>query len=136
MLNKEEIFNLLKSQEFINSIESFGIYSLLIFGSILTDEFNEESDVDFAVISEREMELDLILDLEIYLHNLLGREIDVIDLKAKNIDLFLMVDILNKNNILYTKDENNELECLYNEIDKVYKENENFFYFRKVDLLS
>lgn len=71
-----------------------------------------------------------------YFESLLKREIDVVDLKSSNLDFFVKVSILNSYREVFSVDNNLELNKYYNEIDKIYKENENFFHFRKVDLLS
>ena len=70
------------------------------------------------------------------MQNLLNREIDVLDLRSEGLDLFLKINILNKGKVVYTKDNRESLDILYNETDKIYKENENFIHFRKVDVLS
>ena len=71
-----------------------------------------------------------------YFEKLLKREIDLIDLKNDNLDLFVKINILNTGSVIYSTDNNLELEILKNKVDKLYKENENFIYFRKRDLLS
>lgn len=74
--------------------------------------------------------------MELYFEKLLKREIDLIDLKSDNLDLFVKINILNTGSVIYSTDNNLELEILKNKVDKLYKENENFMYFRKRDLLS
>ena len=74
--------------------------------------------------------------MELYFEKLLKREIDLIDLKNDNLDLFVKINILNTGSVIYSTDNNLELEILKNKVDKLYKENENFIYFRKRDLLS
>lgn len=73
--------------------------------------------------------------MELYFEKLLKREIDLIDLKSDNLDLFVKINILNTGSVIYSTDNNLELEILKNKVDKLYKENENFMYFRKRDLL-
>ncbi|MPN33375.1 hypothetical protein SDC9_180861 [bioreactor metagenome] len=113
---------------------------MLIFGSIVSDdvdnEFNEESDVDIALLASKSIELDSILEIELFFQNLLNREIDVLDLRSESLDIFVKISILNTGKIIYTADDGMSLEVLYNETDRIYRENENFMYFRKVDVLS
>ncbi len=72
------------------------VKKLSVFGSVLTDRFNDESDIDFVVdfgavdIAEY---VDNYLDMQSSLSQLLGREIDLLEDKAirnpilrKNID--------------------------------------------------
>lgn len=87
------------------------------------------------MISHEKIDFDIILDMELYFEKLLKREIDLIDLKSDNLDLFVKINILNTGSVIYSTDNNLELEILKNKVDKLYKENENFMYFRKRDLL-
>ncbi|SHH33087.1 type VII toxin-antitoxin system MntA family adenylyltransferase antitoxin [Clostridium grantii] len=136
VLDREEIIERLESKEVMDFANKYNITTMIIFGSIISNEFNVESDVDIAILSHDEIELDNILDIELFLQNLLNREIDVLDLRSEGLDLFLKINILNKGKVLYTKDNRESLDVLYNETDKTYKENENFIHFRKVDVLS
>lgn len=138
--SKEEIIEKLNSKEVLDFIKKYDIITLIMFGSIISDdpnnEFNEESDVDLAVLAHKEIELDSILEIELFFQNLLNREIDVLDLKSESLDFFVKISILNYGQIIYSEDNGKTLEALYNETDRIYKENENFIYFRKVDVLS
>lgn len=136
MFSKEQILEKIFSKEVYDKLNSYDLCSVVLFGSIVTDEFNQYSDIDIAIIGKESYELDTILDLEMYFESLLKREIDVVDLKSSNLDFFVKVSILNSYREVFSVDNNLELNKYYNEIDKIYKENENFFHFRKVDLLS
>lgn len=136
MFNKEQILEKIFSKEVYDKLSSYDLCSVVLFGSIVTDEFNEYSDIDIAIIGKESYELDTILNLEMFFESLLKREIDVVDLKSSNLDFFVKVSILNSYKEVFSIDNNLELNKYYNEIDKIYKENENFFHFRKVDLLS
>jgi hypothetical protein len=87
------------------------------------------------MIADTEMELDKVLDIELFLQNLLNREIDVLDLRSDELDLFVKINILNNGKVIYSLDNNEALEAIYNETDRIYKENENFMYFRRGDVL-
>ncbi|MBM7871395.1 putative nucleotidyltransferase [Clostridium pascui] len=138
--DKIEIIEKLKSEEVFNFIKKYNITTMLMFGSIVSDdldnEFNEESDVDIALLASKSIELDSILEIELFFQNLLNREIDVLDLRSESLDIFVKISILNTGKIIYTEDNGMSLEVLYNETDRIYRENENFMYFRKVDVLS
>ena len=45
-----EILDKLKSKELKNYLSKLDINNALVFGSIITDNFNEESDVDIAIL--------------------------------------------------------------------------------------
>ncbi|WP_242966430.1 nucleotidyltransferase family protein [Clostridium sp. BSD9I1] len=138
--DKIEIIEKLKSEEVFNFMKKYNVTTMLIFGSIVSDdldnEFNEESDVDIALLASKSIELDSILEIELFFQNLLNREIDVLDLRSESLDIFVKISILNTGKIIFTEDNGMSLEILYNETDRIYRENENFMYFRKVDVLS
>lgn len=133
---KAEIIEKLNSKEVIDFVNKYNITTMVMFGSITNNEFNQQSDVDLALLANKEIKLDNILDIELFLQNLLNREIDVLDLRSEVLDLFLKINILNTGKVIYSKDNSKSLEVLYNETDRIYRENENFIHFRKVDVLS
>lgn len=136
LYSKKEIINLLTSKDVSNFLSNYPITNMIMFGSITNDEFSDDSDVDLALVGDSTLKLDNILDLEIFLQNLLNREIDILDLRSQSLDLFVRINILNTGEIIYSTDSNKNFDILYNETDRLYKENENFIYFRKVDVLS
>ncbi len=61
------------------------VAQLSVFGSVLTDKFNEDSDIDFLVSFNAmpiEDYVDNYLQLSMALGELLGREIDLVEDKA------------------------------------------------------
>lgn len=61
------------------------VAQLSVFGSALTDRFNDNSDIDFLVSFEAmpiENYADNYLQLSMALEELLGREIDLVEYKA------------------------------------------------------
>jgi predicted nucleotidyltransferase len=138
-VKEEQQINILKKlcgNEFKNYISKFSVSSVLIFGSAITEEFNEESDVDIAVLGKSKVDIKGILQLELFLEDLLGRNIDVVDLRSENLDIFIKINILNNSQIIYSTDNNKILEELKEEIDWYYRENEHYFECRRRDLLS
>ncbi|MEG0308793.1 MAG: nucleotidyltransferase domain-containing protein [Clostridium sp.] len=134
LLDRETILNKVKSREFASFIEKFKISNVMVFGSVLTNDFNEESDVDIAILGDENILLDNILDMELYLEGFLHRDIDIIDLRSTTLDMFVRINILNSGEVIYST--NPELlEKYMDEVEWNYRENENFIYFRKVDVL-
>lgn len=134
--NRHEIIKKLYSEELKKYFDKIDIKSAMVFGSIITEEFNEESDVDIAILGNSPIDIKTILKLELFLEDLLGRSIDVIDLKNENLDIFIKIEALNKGVSIYTNDKGNYLEKFKESIDWYYKENEYYFECRKRDLLS
>ncbi|MBQ6038388.1 MAG: nucleotidyltransferase domain-containing protein [Bacteroidaceae bacterium] len=68
-----------------NLCEKHQVDNLFVFGSILTDRFNDESDIDF-VVDFKDIELsnyvNNYIDFKDSLQNLLGRKIDLLEDKA------------------------------------------------------
>lgn len=134
---KKSIMNKLKSEEVMNFLSKYDISSMLTFGSFNNKEnFTEESDIDIAIIGKNKIDLEDILEIELYLERELNREIDVIDLRSENLSIFIKINVLNEGKIIYCKDNNSILDEFKNETDRTYKENENFFWFRRKDVLS
>ena len=101
-----EILDKLKSKELKNYLSKLDINNALVFGSIITDNFNEESDVDIAILGTSKLTIKEILKIELFLEDLLERNIDVIDLNSDNLDIFIKIDILNDGKSIYTTDNN------------------------------
>ena len=134
--SKDEIINKLYGEELKKNFNKIDIKSAIVFGSLITEEFNEESDVDIAILGDSQMDIKSILKLELFLEDLVERSIDVIDLKNSNLDIFIKIDVLNTGMSIYTTDENESLENFKESIDWYYNENKYYFECRKRDLLS
>lgn len=131
-----EILEKIKSKDLMEISKNYMIKNILVFGSVLTDDFNINSDVDIAILSDEKLKLNDILSLELFFEEVLNRPIDVVDLNSTTLDLFIKINILNTGKVLYTSDNNKSLEELIDKLEWHYRENENFFYYRKRDLLS
>lgn len=134
LYDKEKIISIIKSQESIDLFKKQNINSVILFGSIATDEFEDYSDVDIAILSKDEIKLDSIMDLEDKLSTMLKREIDIVDLNGKEIDLRFKVSVYDDSVVVY----NDELDLYtkdYNKTDIIYKNNEEFRYFRERDVI-
>ena len=59
-----EILDKLKSKELKNYLSKLDINNALVFGSIITDNFNEESDVDIAILGTSKLTIKEILKLD------------------------------------------------------------------------
>jgi predicted nucleotidyltransferase len=133
---KKLILDKLKSEEVVNFFNKYNISSMLTFGSLNNENFSQESDIDIAIIGKHKIDLEEILEIELFLAKLLNKEIDVIDLKSESLYIFLKITVLNEGEVIYSNDDNYNLEKFKDETDKIYKENENFFWFRRKDVLS
>ncbi|MGL4848959.1 MAG: type VII toxin-antitoxin system MntA family adenylyltransferase antitoxin [Clostridium sp.] len=135
-MEKKDIFKKFNNREIQKELEGLNIKSVILFGSLVYGDFTVESDIDIAVIGEDILKLKDILKLESFFEDELDREIDLVDLKNENLDIFLKVKILNDGEKVYTSDNNNEFNKYYDKIDNYYNVNKSFFEIRKRDLFS
>jgi predicted nucleotidyltransferase len=134
--SQSEIMNMLNSEEFKKHLKTMNLNNVLVFGSLLRDDFSEESDVDIAILADNKLKIKSILGLELYLEDMLERNIDVVDLNSESLDIFIKINILNSSESIYSSDGNLKLEELKENLDWYFKENENFFRYRRRDLIS
>lgn len=135
LYNKEEIINILKSVKCIELFKKRNINSVILFGSIVSGDFEEYSDVDIAVLSEKKINLNDIMDLEETLSDMLKREIDIVYLNDQEVDLRFKVSVYDSGTLIY----NDELDLYskdYNKTDIIYKNNEEFRFFRERDVID
>ena len=115
--------------------DEFNLDSILVFGSIVTEDFYEDSDIDFAVIGQDRLSLEQKLAFELQLEEILEREIDVIDLNDCSLDIFVKIQALNNGVLMYTRDQNQTLSKCEEETEHFYRMNESFFAKRRRELL-
>lgn len=128
--------NHIKNIVWKEACEKYNLNNIIIFGSILTEEFHEGSDIDIAVLGKEKLSLKEVLGLEMFFEDTLERPIDVLDLKNEGLDLFVKISILNTGVSIYTTDNEESLNQMIEDTEVYYRENETFFYFRRRDLLS
>lgn len=131
-----DIIGKLNSEEFKAYVCSLEVNNVLLFGSTINGDFTEESDVDIAVLGTSKLSISEILRLELFLEDLLQRNIDVVDLNSETLDIFIKINILNTGMSIYTTDENQYLKIFMDNVDWYYKDNEYYFKCRRRDLLS
>jgi predicted nucleotidyltransferase len=133
---QSEILDILSGEEFRKHLQTINLNNVLVFGSVLNVDFNDESDVDIAILADEKLKIKDILGLELYLEDMLERNIDVVDLNSETLDIFIKINILNNSKSIYSLDNNIALEGLTDRLDWYFKENENFFRCRRRDLIS
>ena len=124
--SKDEILSIISSEQFKNIFLNKNIQNVIIFGSLSNDNFNEESDIDIAVIPDSEFTFNDEIDIESQLEDLLGREIDIININSDNVNVLIKFEALNSKLILMKNDTLNTTIDYY---ENYYKENEEFWYF-------
>lgn len=122
--SRKEILELVQSNEFKEIFESVNIKNVIIFGSLTKNEFNEESDVDIAIIGEDKISDSLDLKLTLELEDFLGRSIDLIDINDEDIENIIKIEALNSDMIIIRDEKYNEV---YDYYDNLFKENVEFW---------
>ncbi|MGL5415323.1 MAG: nucleotidyltransferase domain-containing protein [Clostridium sp.] len=122
--SKEEILKIIYSDEFKNIFLNNNINNVIIFGSLSKDGFNEESDIDIAVIGKEKIKSSMDLKISLELEELLNRSIDFIDINDDEIDNIIKIEALNSD-LVILKDKNYDIE--FNKYDQIYKENNEFW---------
>lgn len=127
--SKDDIFDKLKSNECINKFKELGLNTVMLSGSIVMENFKGHSDIDIAILSEKAISFDRILELEDYLEKFLGTKVHVINLRDENLDLNLKVNIYDNSMIIYSYDNLRLYNMEYINTELLYKENEAFRLF-------
>lgn len=68
--------------------EQYGVKKLFLFGSYARGDATDDSDIDFRLISEKEMDLFKMIGLRMDLEEVLGKEVDLISQISKNSEIF------------------------------------------------
>lgn len=123
--NRDEVLKIVHSDLFKNIFLNNGITNVIIFGSLASGNFNEESDIDIAVISEDKIPFNIELGITLELEALLGRSIDFIDINDESVNNMIKIEALNSREVIIKDNLLDESVELY---DKIYKENEEFWY--------
>ncbi|MGG6241731.1 nucleotidyltransferase family protein [Nodosilinea sp. AN01ver1] len=76
VLTKQAILGRLREQ--LNTVQSFGVQSLALFGSVARDEATETSDLDFLVEFEGAATFDRYMDLKFFLEDLFEKPVDLV----------------------------------------------------------
>ena len=122
--SKDEILTLVKSKEFKDIFLKHNIRNVIIFGSLTKDEFNEESDIDIAIIGDNKISSNLDLNLTLELEDFLERSIDLIDINDEDIENLIKIEALNSEMVIIKDNKYNEK---FNYYDELFKENIEFW---------
>jgi len=102
------------------------INNVIIFGSLASGNFTEESDIDIAVIPQTELSFMNEIDIESQLEDLLGRNIDIININNEDVNELIKIEALNSRFIVMHDDKLQKAQDFY---ENYCKENEEFWYF-------
>lgn len=124
--SKNEVLSIIDSNDFKKIFTSRHINNVIVFGSLYDGDFNEESDVDIAVICDESLKLNPMEELKItgYCEELFGRNVDIIDINDENINNVIKISALNSRMVIL---KNNLLEKTVEKFDSLYKENREFW---------
>lgn len=124
LLSKDKLMEIIKSNEFKELFLQYNITNVIVFGSITTDSFNSESDMDIAIISKERLNFTKELKLVQSLENMLIREVDLIDINDNNVNNMIKISALNSELVIISDE---LLEKSINYYDNLSKENQEFW---------
>lgn len=124
LLSKDKLMEIIKSNEFKELFLQYNITNVIVFGSITTDSFNSESDMDIAIISKERLNFTKELKLVQRLENMLIREVDLIDINDNNVNNMIKISALNSKLVIISDE---LLEKSINYYDNLSKENQEFW---------
>lgn len=127
--SKAQIFDKLKSDECIDKFKELELNTVMLFGGIVTENFDDYSNIDIAILSEKDINLNTVLYLEEYFEKFLGRDVDITNLRDKNLDLNMKVRIYDNSTIIYSDDNLRSYNTEYINTELLYKENETLRFF-------
>jgi uncharacterized protein len=83
-------------------VRKYHLVEISLFGSVLRDDFHDESDIDFLLTFDEKAEIGLLdlVDLKLELEELTGRNVDVVEKRALK-NPYRKLEILNTARILY-----------------------------------
>lgn len=131
--SKAEIQSIIDSKEFIEIFTSLDIYNVIIFGSFNEDKFNEESDIDIAIIGNEKFSFNDEAKITLQLEELLDRNIDLININDDNISNAIKIQALKSKNIII---KNELLDIALEFYDNLYKDNQEFWFFLDREVLG
>jgi uncharacterized protein len=93
---------IVKDQELLDIIRKYGLSEVSAFGSVLRDDFNENSDIDLLIAFQNGKEKSLfdIIDLKSELEMLVGRSVDIVEKEAL-INPYRKEEILKTAKVIY-----------------------------------
>lgn len=93
------------SEQLADFCRRWQVQELALFGSVLRDDFTDESDIDVLVVFERTPDFNNFINMQIELSDLMGREVDLVIRKnIENDDNYLRRKlILNSAKTIYAK---------------------------------
>ncbi|GFZ92324.1 nucleotidyltransferase family protein [Okeania sp. KiyG1] len=94
----------ISEEEIAEFCQRWNIVELALFGSVLRDDFNSDSDVDILVVYDTSSQLTLskLLDMQEELEVKFGRAVDVVE-KAMIKNPYRLANILKTHQVIYAK---------------------------------
>ena len=87
---------------FLDIIKKYDVGEVSVFGSVLRDDFTEQSDLDLLIVfrNSRDKSLFDLIDLKNELEELIGRSVDIVE-KAALRNPYKKAEILSTAKVIY-----------------------------------
>lgn len=79
-MRRDEVLTVLRQHWVV--LQSFGVRSLSLFGSVARDEARSDSDVDILVELEPPITFDRYMEIKYYLEDQLGTQVDLVSWRS------------------------------------------------------
>ena len=79
--------------------------AVYVFGSFASGRYRSDSDMDLAILTDRPLDVLPLWDLSASVASAIDRDVDLIDLRARNLSLVLGFEIVKEGKLIYCADE-------------------------------
>ena len=93
-MKREEILSLLKEKR--PQLDTFGVKSISLFGSVARNEATPESDIDMLIEFDGKVTFDRFMDTKFFLEDLFGAKVDLVmqDAIRPRMKSYIMQDLV------------------------------------------
>ncbi|MCB0507777.1 MAG: nucleotidyltransferase domain-containing protein [Chitinophagales bacterium] len=112
-------------EKIINALENEDVKAIYLYGSIITEYYNVESDIDIAVLFNQKKSAMQVFDVQVKLSSIFDRDIDLVQLDT--VSTVLQFQVIQTGKRIFCKDEKfcnkyeSQIFCDYVELNELRK---------------
>lgn len=101
------------------------VKAIYMYGSIITEYFNDESDIDIAILLDKKIEIQTLYEINMKLASTLDKDVDLVQLD--NVSTVLQFQVIQTGKRIFCKDEKycnryeSQIFCEYIELNELRK---------------
>lgn len=106
-------------------VPTLNVKAIYLYGSVITEYFNNESDIDIAILLDKKIDSEKLFELTKKLTNNLNKDVDLVQLD--NVSTVLQFQIIQTGNRVFCNDEKycngyeSQIFCDYIELNELRK---------------